>query len=101
MNINLSISEMQLLKELLSPEDDGQILSKLTEATDVSRWNSINTLIPLGIKVLVEDFEGRQYFATRYEMADSYSPVYQTVVDELGEVIVLQAGLEKWTRHFD
>lgn len=101
MNINLSISEMHFLKELLSPEDDGQVLYKLTEAIDVARWNSINTLIPLGIKVLIEDLEGNQYFATRYEMADSYSPVYQTVVDELGELIVLQAGLEKWTRHFD
>ena len=113
MNVNLTIREVKELRWVLDrikdqhemvqgdePLLDG-IEAKLSEIINVSRWEGINTLIPLGVKVLVKPDKGKSYFATRNEMATSYAPQWQNVVTEDGITVTLTNGLDYWTRHFD
>lgn len=112
MNVNLTIREINELREVVdfiigSLDEDhfnkellNGIEAKLEEIVNVSRWEGINTLIPLGVKVLVKPDKGTNFFATRVEMADSYAPSQQKVVKETGEVVTLNLSLDSWTRHF-
>ena len=109
MNVNLTIREMKELLWVLANADTAprniplvdEIMQKLSETVNVSRWNSISTLIPLGVKVLVRNSHGHEYFATRHEMANSYAPTHQKVVMETGEEVQLDLGFDIWTQYFD
>lgn len=118
MNVNFKVSEIQELLWILdriscNSEVEGEIQatpvvvdaiqSKLKEANEVTRWNPISTLIPLGQKVLVKHVPtGEMKFVVRHDLADSYAPIFQKVV-EVGtqEVLELQLGQHRWTRNYD
>lgn len=114
MNVNFKISEIKELlwildavkkEDILGVADATveTILNKLHEADEVTRWNSITTLIPLGQKVLVKHLPtGKTFFVVRHDLADSYAPFYQKVVEvETQEVLELQLGQHRWTKYYD